>query len=183
MLIKRGDRNQTYAQLMSDSNAVPEVLKRIMATAEPKLWSLGSWLRHEETPDDRAALTHLDSWLGYPAGGQMPLFLAGWDERSMWGFDPQDDAYFAQLWRNGSQNEHPDIWICGRGPFEGREFVLTTTHLLAREIAAATGLRLSLVCTAMTGGHLHVSSDIPQPGKPADPPISLKDELGEQGWF
>jgi hypothetical protein len=101
----------------------------------------------------------------------------------VWGFDPQDDAYFAQLWRNGSRSEHPDVWICGRDLVDGREFVVTTTHLLAREIAAATGLGLPVVCTAMTGGRRDVSSQTPEPGEPADPPISLKDELGKQGWF
>lgn len=169
---------------MSDTgDAAKEVLKRIMARPEPGFWPLGSWLQHEETPDDRAALSSLDSSRGYPAGGQTALFLPGWDERSVWGFDPREDAYFAQLWRNGSRTEPPDIWIFGRGPFEGREFVVTSTHLLALEIAAATGLSLSRVCMAMTGGRHPVSpADAPEPVKPAEP-VSLMDELGKQGWF
>lgn len=160
-----------------------EVLKRIMATRDPGLWPLGTWLQREETPQDRTALNYLPPMMGYPEDGQLALFLAGWNERSVWGFDPQDDAYFAQLWRNGSRNEHPDIWICGRGHVDGRQFVVSTTHTLAKEIAAATGLDLSMVCSAMTGGHHDVSPDSPEPDEPAKPPISLKDELGEQGWF
>ena len=80
-----------------------------MAAPEPNLWPLGTWLQHEETPEDRSALNTLDLSLGYPEGGRIPLILTGWEERSVWGFDPQDDAYFAQLWRNGSPSERPDV--------------------------------------------------------------------------
>jgi hypothetical protein len=44
---------------MSDSDAAQEILKRIMAMPEPRLWSLGNWLQHEETLDDRAWLDAL----------------------------------------------------------------------------------------------------------------------------
>ena len=160
-----------------------EVLKRIMAKRDPGLWPLGTWLQREETPEDRAALASLPLTMGYTEGGQIALWLTGWNDRSVWGFDPQDDAYFAQLWRNGSPNEHPDIWICGRGSVDDRPFVITSTRVLAEEIAAATGFDLSTVCTAMTGGHHDVSPDPPKPDKPPEPPTSLKDELGKQGWF
>jgi len=136
-----------------------EVLRRIMAAPEPNLWPLGTWLQHEETPEDRSALKSFDLSLGYPEGGQIPLILTGWEERSVWGFDPQDDAYFAQLWRNGSPSERPDVWICGRGRVDGREFVVTTTRLLAQEVVEATGRALSQVCKAMIRGHRRVSSD------------------------
>jgi hypothetical protein len=169
---------------MSDSDrAAQEVLKRIMSTPDPNIWPLGSWLKHKETPDDEAALASLDPWLGYPAGGQMGLLLPGWDQRSVWGFDPQDDAYFAQLWRNGSRGEHPDIWICGRGSVEGREFIITTARLLAQEIAAAAGLGLPTVCTAMIGPQHRAPTGVPQADKPEEPPVSLMDELRKQGWF
>jgi hypothetical protein len=149
---------------MSDSDdRALEVLRRIMATPEPNLWPLGTWLQHEETPEDRLALKTLDLSLGYPEGGQIPLILTGWEERSVWGFDPQDDAYFAQLWRDGSPSEHPDAWICGRGRVDGREFALTTTRLLAQEVAEATGRALSQVCKAMIRGHHRISSDTSEP--------------------
>ena len=64
-----------------------EVLRRIMAAPEPNLWPLGTWLQHEETPEDRSALKGFDLSLGYPEGGQIPLILTGWEERSVWGFD------------------------------------------------------------------------------------------------
>ena len=108
------------------------------------------------------------------------------DDRSTWGFDPPDDAYFAQLWRNGSPNENPDIWVFGHGTLDGREFVLASTRTLAQEIAAATGHDLSAVCAAMISGH-HDDADDPgddnEPPEQPGPPISLKDELGKQGWF
>jgi hypothetical protein len=115
-----------------------------------------------KTPEDRSALKSLDLSLGYPEGGQIPLILTGWEERSVWGFDPHDDAYFAQLCRNGSPSERPDVWICGRGRVNGREFVVTTTRLLAQEVAEATG-PLSHVCRAMIRGHHRISSDTSEP--------------------
>lgn len=146
-----------------------EILRRIMDTPSPNLWPLGTWLQHEETPENRSALATLDLMLGYPEGGQVALLLPEWEERSVWGFDPQDDAYFAQLWRNGSPSERPDIWICGRGSVDGRNFVVTTSHKLAREIAEATGYALSQVSVAMIGGHHSVSSKAPEPDDPAPP--------------
>lgn len=124
-----------------------------MERDNPSVWPLGSWLQHEDTPEDKAALASLPLSLSYPRGGQHALRLAGWDERSTWGFDPPDEAYFAQLWPNGSTSDSPEIWILGRGKVDGRELILTTTHLLALEIAAATGLPLPLVCAAIAGEH------------------------------
>jgi hypothetical protein len=170
----------------STDDAAFQVIKRVMARQDPSIWPLGTWLEREETPSDHAALASLPPRMGYPEGGQIALLLAGWDDRSTWGFDPPDDAYFAQLWRNGSPNENPDIWVFGHGTLDGREFVLASTRTLAQEIAAATGHDLSAVCAAMINGH-HDDADDPgddnEPPEQPGPPISLKDELGKQGWF
>jgi len=66
---------------------------------------------------------------------------------------------------------------------DGREFVVTTAHLLAEEIAAATGFDLSVVCAAMTGGQHGIRPGLRGPDQPPEPPISLKDEFAERGWF
>ncbi|UOX86075.1 HEAT repeat domain-containing protein [Amycolatopsis sp. FBCC-B4732] len=39
--------------------------------------------------------------------------LPGWEEQSVWGWDPPAGSFFAQLWRNGSTGDEPDIWISG----------------------------------------------------------------------
>ena len=161
-----------------------EILKQAMEKETVTNWEPGAWLRHKETPEDRAALESLPPHLGYPDGWNNALFLDGWDERSIWGFDRQDGSYFAQLWRNGSSSEAPDIWIVGLGALDGREYVVTTAHLLAWEISAATGLSMTLVCAAMSEGNVPgPSQSKPKPKEYPKPPISLADELREQGWF
>jgi hypothetical protein len=126
---------------------VPELPKP--ETPVPRRWQPGAWL-HDETPQPDA-LAGLDPFLGYPGGGNAALWLPGWDQRSVWGFDPPADCYFALLWANSShsQSDKPDIWIFGRGTLDGREYVVTTTHLLAEEIAAATGCALDTVAAAL----------------------------------
>lgn len=40
------------------------------------------------------------------------LFLPGWDEQSIWGYDVLRRTYFAQLYRNTtSGDEEPDLWL------------------------------------------------------------------------
>ena len=44
--------------------------------------------------------------------GSYALFLAGWDEMSIVGFDDQTRTCFAQLWRNGAPSSAPpDAWL------------------------------------------------------------------------
>jgi hypothetical protein len=122
----------------------------------PALWATyGSWA-HPDVYDEarsREILAPLEPFMLYPEGGRRGLWLPGWDSWSMWGFDPQLDAYFAQLWRNSGMtgDRDPDIWILGRGTFEGRPFAVTTARILAQEIAVATGADLDAVCRAMLG--------------------------------
>jgi hypothetical protein len=142
---------------MSDNGDVrPGVLPRATSRPAPNLWThYGSWAQsgNRDEAGSREALAALDPFLLYPEGDRRALWLPGWDRRSVWGFDPALDAYFAQLWRNSGAPgcDDPDIWIYGRGTFEGRAFAVTTTHMLGREIAAATGSDLGAVCRAMLG--------------------------------
>ena len=136
---------------MSDNrDAGLEVLRHIVSRPEPNLWTrYGSWAGAEnyDEASSREVLAPLDPYLLYPEGDRRALWLPGWEDRSAWGFDPPLDAYFAQLWRNpgASGRDDPDIWIFGRGTFEGRAFAVTTTRGLAREIATATGAGLAEV--------------------------------------
>jgi len=113
-----------------------EVLNRAMERESPGDWQPGARLTREGTPEDKAALAALPLHLGNQDAWNTPLALRGRDSRSVWRFDQQADAYFAQLWRNGSSQDAPDIRVPGWGKIDGREF-MTTTRLLAREIAAA----------------------------------------------
>ena len=117
----------------------------------PKVWPLGTWVQGEALPTGGEDLELLDPFLLYPDGGRQPLWLPGWDRRSVWGFHLPLDAYFALLWRSGNDSDEPDVWIHGYGLVDGRPFAVETTRMLAREIAAATGADLAAVCAAMTG--------------------------------
>jgi hypothetical protein len=77
----------------------------------------------------------------------MALWLAGWDDRSIWGYDPQAGGFFAQLWCNDGPDaldDSPQIWITPR--FSGD---LSTADELAQQIALRTHRDLAEVCDAM----------------------------------
>lgn len=42
--------------------------------------------------------------------------LAGWDERSVWGYDAGVGSFYAQLWRNPGDGDAPDVWLSGVDP-------------------------------------------------------------------
>ena len=42
--------------------------------------------------------------------------LAGWDERSVWGYDTGTGSFYAQLWRNPGDSDAPDVWLSGVNP-------------------------------------------------------------------
>jgi hypothetical protein len=72
------------------------------------------------------------------------LDLAGWDDRSIWGYDPPGGNYFAQLWRNdqpAGPDDSPHIWISAAD--------ITTPEALAPQIARRTGQPLAAVKEAM----------------------------------
>lgn len=74
-----------------------------------------------------------------------PVFLDGWDQHSIWGWDSSIPSYYAQLTRNGNSDDNgPDIWIT---PPVYPQMMLPET--LAAAIAAATGADLNTVQTAM----------------------------------
>ena len=141
--------------MIQNHEAVLGIARGIMQQNGTNLWPLyGFWALPGDYDEEesREALASLDPFLLYPEGGRRGLWLPGWVERSVWGFDPPQDAYFAQLWRDpASVDKAPDIWIAGRGTFEGRPYAVTTAQLLAHEIAVATGSDLAAVCKAMLG--------------------------------
>ncbi len=114
----------------------------------------GSWGDPEVYDRARSleVLAPLKPFLMYPDGGRQGLWLPGWDQRSVWGFHPPFDAYFAHLWRNpASRDAEPDIGIYGRATIAGRPYAVTTSRSLAHEIATATGADLAAVVRAMLG--------------------------------
>lgn len=59
----------------------------------------------------------------------------GWEELSIFGWDPPLTTWFAQLWRNGTEHEdEPQIWIAGINP------IVPTIEDLAGHIAVAADL-------------------------------------------
>lgn len=67
-------------------------------------------------------------------GGQSfcePLWLPGWSERSIWGFDEPTGSYFAQLWPDGDDANAPAVWIAGLPP-------VSTLRQLVSRVASAT---------------------------------------------
>jgi hypothetical protein len=149
-------QERTNGSMSDNPDAGLEVLRRVMSRPEPNLWArYGSWAEagNYDEAASREALEPLDPFMLYPEGDRRALWLPGWDQRSAWGFDPAVDAYFAQLWRNSgtAERDEPDIWIFGRGTFEGRDFAVTTSRVLACEIATATGAGLAEVVSAMLG--------------------------------
>lgn len=139
--------------MIKNHEAVLDIARQIMRQRRTNLWPLyGFWALPGEDQGGREALDPLESFMLYPEGGRRALWLPGWEERSVWGFDTRLDAYFAQLWRDpASVDSAPDIWIFGWGTFQGQPYAVTTTHLLAEEISVATGTELDAVCRAMLG--------------------------------
>lgn len=42
------------------------------------------------------------------------VFVRGWEERSVWGWDDAAQSFYGQLWRNGSSaDDEPDCWLAG----------------------------------------------------------------------
>lgn len=42
--------------------------------------------------------------------------LPGWEDQSVWGWDEPMGTFHAQLWRNASRDDRPDIWLAGVDP-------------------------------------------------------------------
>jgi hypothetical protein len=92
------------------------------------------------------------------------LPLAGWEEKSVWGWDSADRSLFAQMYRNGEDDWDPppgNRWITvTRYPATG------SVEQLAQWIAQATGAADSEVLLAMAdslggqaGGRLRALAD------------------------
>lgn len=70
------------------------------------------------------------------------LWLPGWSNQSIWGYDEQMDTFFARLWRDEDTNDEPTVSISGCDPIEnGRQ--------LAAHIASATEVDVRSAMRAM----------------------------------
>src|ERR1043165_7598446 len=73
--------------------------------------------------------------------------LLGWDEQSIWGWDEGLSSFYAQLWRNGSVADSPEIWLSGTRtsyPWPG---------CLALDIVKYTGVDPLTIVRAMAIAH------------------------------
>ena len=69
--------------------------------------------------------------------GPWPVLLAGWDQRSVWGWDPPTRSFYAQLWRNGEPADASDAPHVAIGT--GIDAPVRHQRDLAQRIAEATG--------------------------------------------
>jgi len=65
------------------------------------------------------------------------LFLDGWDEQSIVGTDELTGGWFAQLWRNGSDSERPEVWVNAGTSGALLEHVLRGTGAPMRKVSVA----------------------------------------------
>ena len=70
------------------------------------------------------------------------LWLPGWSDQSIWGYDEQMNTFFAHLWRDSDTTDAPTVWISGRDPIE-------SGMQLAVQIASATEADVGRVMQAM----------------------------------
>ncbi|GGJ75516.1 hypothetical protein GCM10010123_01870 [Pilimelia anulata] len=92
--------------------------------------------------------------------------LPGWDHQSIWGWDDGVGSFYAQLWRNNTNSDAPEIWLSGATntyPWPG---------CIALEIATKARVDPLTVVRAMGIAH-------PQPRLLAD--RKLADRLKEMG--
>ena len=52
------------------------------------------------------------------------IWLVGFDQQSTWGYDTNDGSFFAQIWRNGSRGDSPDLWLTAPRPLSHPECVV-----------------------------------------------------------
>ena len=70
--------------------------------------------------------------------GSYALFLAGWDEMSIVGYDDQTRSCFAQLWRNGTPSSAPpDAWLNTSTPHDLDYAIVKATGAPPAEVEAA----------------------------------------------
>ncbi len=70
---------------------------------------------------------------GGPATLSFGHGLAGWSQLSVYGWDPSDTTWWAQLWRDGSRSDEPEMWLGYLPP------AVRTLAALARLLVAVTG--------------------------------------------
>ena len=39
------------------------------------------------------------------------IWLDGYDQQSVWGYDTGVGSFFAQMWPNGSRSDAPELWL------------------------------------------------------------------------
>lgn len=70
------------------------------------------------------------------------LWLPGWSDQSIWGYDEQMGTYFVELWRDGDPNDEPTVWIIGCD-------AIASGLQLAAHIASATEVDVRSAIRAM----------------------------------
>ena len=78
------------------------------------------------------------------------MYLPGWEEQSVWGWDAQLGTLFAQLWPNGDDSDAPPLTIPSSWTDTSTPWPPTTRpERLAMCIAEATGCSVPAAVNAM----------------------------------
>ena len=74
-------------------------------------------------------------------GFREALWLPGWSDRSIWGYDEPMETFFAQLWRDCDPSDDPTVWFSGVDPINSgkhlAELIASVTDSPVRSIMRA----------------------------------------------
>jgi len=80
---------------------------------------------------------------------RVALYLDGWEQRSIWGWDAMTGSLFAHLWPNGDDSDHPPVIIPSGWHPSARWPATADPAQLAMHIVQATGCSDLAVVRAM----------------------------------
>ena len=73
----------------------------------------GARVSAENTEDGAPSLAARNHGLHSGDDFSDTIELPGWEEQSIWGWDPQAVTFYAQLWKNENDGDTPDVWLSG----------------------------------------------------------------------
>lgn len=72
--------------------------------------------------------------------------LPGWEHQSIWGWDEGTGSFYAQLWRNSSTSDAPEVWLTGARkpyPWPGCVALETVEHTHADTLAVVQAMGIA----------------------------------------
>lgn len=72
--------------------------------------------------------------------------LPGWEHQSIWGWNEGTGSFYAQLWRNSSSSDAPEIWLTGAQkpyPWPGSIALEIVEHTQAEPLAVVQAMGIA----------------------------------------